>query len=104
MPLMARTDQECKAVRVGRGPGLTDTQRTSCAIIVQSLPLPQAWPRVVNILTLPSRIATYNYSSHGLYGSLYSVFGSEVHARIQLLLSLRYGVSPGAKELGEVMW
>jgi hypothetical protein len=28
----------------------------------------------------------------------------KVHASIHLLLSFRHGVSPGAKELGEVMW
>ncbi len=35
-----------------------------------------------------------------------SIFYSreEVHAKIHLLLSLRCGVSPGAKEEGEVMW
>jgi hypothetical protein len=31
-------------------------------------------------------------------------FQGKVHASIQLLLSFRHGVSPGAKELGEVMW
>jgi hypothetical protein len=36
---------------------------------------------------------------------IYLVFVREdVHAKIHLLLSLRYGVSPGAKEVGEVMW
>jgi hypothetical protein len=30
-------------------------------------------------------------------------FRENVHAKIHLLLSLRYGVSPGAKEVGEVM-
>jgi len=63
VPRLARTDQECNAVRVGSGPGLTDTHPTLCAIIVSSLPLRRAWPRVVKILTLPSRLATYNDSS-----------------------------------------
>jgi hypothetical protein len=31
-------------------------------------------------------------------------FQGKVHASIRVLLSFRYGVSPGAKEKGEVMW
>lgn len=31
-------------------------------------------------------------------------FQWKVHASIRVLLSFRHGVSPGAKELGEVMW
>ena len=31
-------------------------------------------------------------------------FQRKVHAKIPPLLSLRHGVSPGAKKLGEVMW
>jgi hypothetical protein len=39
-----------------------------------------------------------------LYGNIYSVVGVNVHDKIQPLLSLRYGLSSGAKKLGEVMW
>jgi hypothetical protein len=35
-----------------------------------------------------------------LYEYIYSVAGGNVHGKIDLLLSLRYGLSPGAKERG----
>jgi hypothetical protein len=39
-----------------------------------------------------------------LYVYIYFVVGGNVHVKILELLSLGHGLSPGAKEHGEVMW
>ena len=77
-----------------------------CAITVRSLHINRGWPRVLIILTYGLAVSLTRYrflKSLIVWISLFCFRGKD-RARIHALLSLRHGVSPGAKELGEVMW